>query len=162
MFQLPNYTKMFAVIEETFAMRNDPDQLQVTEKDQKKLQAIHPATLSELANEDGPLIWVLLIPTTKAVMDDFVSGKISEREVLENTEPGQSYNTIYLCSVTALPEVRGKGESKKLCLKAIESIRNDHSVQYLFTWPFTEAGRRLAQALGKSAGLPVLERSIGP
>jgi hypothetical protein len=160
MSQLPNFAKMFAVIEETFAMRNDPDQLQVTEKDQKKLQAIHPATLNELADKNGPLIWVLLIPTTKKVMDDFLSGRITERQVLENTEPGQAYDAIYLCSVTTLPEVRGKGESKKLCLKAIEAIRNDHPIQYLFTWPFTEEGRLLARSLGKLVGLPVLERPV--
>jgi len=154
----PNYHKMFIIIEEVFSTRNDPDQLQVDEHVMKKLSMIHPATLGEFADENGPLIWVLLIPTTSRVMNDFLSGKISEKEILAQTNPGEKFDCIYLCSVTTLHEKRGKGETKKLCLRQIEAIRKDYPVKALFVWAFSPEGERLADSLGKSCNLPVYKR----
>ena len=158
MQQLPNYPRMFELIDATFATRQDPDQLQVTPADLEKLAAIHPATLSEKSNALGPLIWVLIIPTVKRVMDRFLENEISERQILELTPIGEPYDAIYLCSATALPEARGKGETKQLCINAIESVRKDHPVKYLFTWPFTPEGARLAESVGIATGLPVLRK----
>jgi hypothetical protein len=147
---------MMDLIDQTFATRKDPDQVQVTQAQMKKLQAIHPATLSEFANEDGPLIWVLLIPTTQKVMLDFVEGRISEAELLKQTKPQQNYDCIYLCSATALPEARNKGETKKLCLKAIHEICKDHIIKILFVWPFTKEGEKLAESIAKECNLKLM------
>ena len=81
-----NYTRMFALIEETFATRNDPDQIQVTPEQMKKLEKLHPSTLTELADENGPVIWVLVIPTTTNVMNDFLSEKFPKKECLKRRE----------------------------------------------------------------------------
>jgi len=151
---------MMQIIDEVFATRNDPDQLQVTPQQLKKLQKIHPATLTELADENGPVIWVLVIPTTETVMHDFLNGIISEKELLERTQPGDRYDCLYLCSVTTLPEYRGKGQTKKLCLEVISSIRKDHPIKTLFAWPFTKEGERLAEALAKTTGLQLLKRKM--
>jgi hypothetical protein len=160
----PNFSRMLELIDETFATRRDPGQIQVTQAQMKKLQNIHPATLSELTNEDGPLIWVLLIPTTRSIMDDFLSGKISEAELLENTKPpsnrqgsvNQGYDCMYLCSATTLPEARKKGYTKKLCLKAIKSISKDHTIKTLFVWPFTKEGEHLAKSIANECGMELL------
>jgi len=148
-----NYQRMFELIEEVFSTRNDPDQLQVGDNAIKKLNAIHPATLSEIADENGPLIWALLIPTTTNIMNDFLAGKISENDLLEKTKPGQEYDCIYLCSVTTLPEMRGKGETKKVCLDAIQKIRDTHLIDTLFVWAFTKEGEILADSLSTATGL---------
>jgi hypothetical protein len=154
----PNYQRMMALIDQVFATRKDPDQLQVTNSQLKKLKAIHPNTLTEYANDDGPLIWVLLIPTTKTVMDDFIKARISEKQLLDSTPVGGNYQSIYLCSVTALPEVRGKGLTKKLCLDAIRSIKKDHAVTTLFVWPFTAGGNKLAESLAAESGMVLFKR----
>jgi hypothetical protein len=154
----PNYQKMFAIIDEVFSTRNDPSQLQVDEEVMKKLAAIHPSTMGEVADEKGPLIWVLLIPTSIQVMDEFISGKISEREILEKTQPGQNYDCIYLCSVSTLKEMREKGETKKLCLDQIKSICKDHPVKYLYVWAFSDAGERLAESLSAASGIELKKR----
>ena len=154
----PNLQRMLQLIDEVFATRSDPDQLQVTPQQQKKLQAIHPATLTERADKDGPYIWVLMIPTSSRVMNDFISGKISESRLLQNTSAGEEYDTIYLCSVTTLPEYRGRGETKQACLEAIRKISADHPVHTLFVWPFTGPGDGLAHALAKETGLRLLKR----
>jgi hypothetical protein len=147
---------MLELIDETFATRQDPGQIQVTQAQIKKLQNIHEATLSEMADQDGPLIWVLLIPTTKLIMDDFLSGKISEAELLQKTKPQQNYDCIYLCSATTLPEARKKGDTKKLCIKAIKNISKDHPIKTLFVWPFSKEGEQLAEGIAKECGMELL------
>src|ERR1044071_8497711 len=115
-----NIERMFTVIEEVFDMRNDPLQLQVNDKVIAKLNKIQPATLSEYNEGNGPIAWVLVIPTTTELMNNFLSGKISEQELFDQTKPGMKYDALYLCSATTLPEYRGKGITKKLCLDAIK------------------------------------------
>ncbi len=155
----PNYDRMMQVIDEVFSTRNDPDQLQVTRKQMEKLQRIHPRTLSELADENGPVIWVLMIPTTSEVMFQFVERNISEKQLLEQTKEGDRYDSIYLCSATTLPEYRGLGKTRGLCLDAIAEIRKDHPVKNLFVWPFTSEGDRLAASLAEACGLRLLKRN---
>ena len=157
---LPNFNRMLQLIDEVFATRQDPNQLQVTQKEIKKLAKLHPATISELADESGPVIWVLLIPTTASIMNDFLAGKISEKEILDKTKPKEKYTCIYLCSVTTLPEYRNKGESKKLCLQAIQHICKDNPIQTLFVWPFTKEGELLADVIAHSCKLPLLKASF--
>ncbi len=156
----PNFKLMMELIDQTFATRNDPGQIQVTQAQMKKLHAIHPATLSEFANEDGPLIWVLLIPTTHVVMNEFREGKISETELLKKTKPNQPYDCIYLCSATTLREARGKGETKKLCLKAISEICKDHSIKTLFVWPFTKEGEKLASVIARECNMDLKIKKV--
>lgn len=158
MEMLPNHYRMFEIIDEVFATRSDPDQLQVDEKIIAKLQQIHPATIGELADHNGPLIWCLLIPTTNKVKEDFVAGKISENDLFNQTHPGEVFDCIYLCSVTTLPEQRGQGKTMQLCLEGIKRIQEDHPVKSLFVWAFSEGGDKLAESLSKKTGLPLEKR----
>ena len=153
-----NFKRMMEVINDTFDTRNDPDQISVTEKQREKLAEIHPATLSELANEDGPIVWILMIPTTAAIMNQFISGAISETALLALTQPGDSYDAIYLCSASVLPEFQHKGLAKKVALEGIEAIRKSHEIKHLFYWPFSEEGKLLALSLARATGLPLSER----
>lgn len=156
--QKPNYQRMYDLIDAVFSTRQDPDQLQVGDEEMKKLEALHPATLSEMASDEGPLIWVLLIPTSKNLMQEFVKGQINEKELLERSPVNTQLDSLYLCSVTALPEVREQGLTKALCLKAIRDICKDLPIQQLFVWPFTNEGSRLARFLALETGLPLLFR----
>ena len=153
-----NFDRMIELVNTFFDTRNDPDQISVTKEERAKLDAIHPATMSELANEDGPIVWILLIPTTQAVMERFLKGVISEKQLLEETNPGESYDAIYLCSASVLPEFRRQGLAKKVGGDAIQSIRKDHPIKALYYWPFSDEGRELANAAAKNMGLPLFER----
>lgn len=153
--QLPNYQRMFQIIDEVFATREDPDQLQVDQKVIDKLNAIHPDCLSEIADENGPVIWALMIPTTQRVMENFLEGKISERELLNQTSPGENFTCLYLCSVTTLPEHRQKGETKKICLRAIQNIASKFPIATLYVWAFTPEGESLARKLSHETSLPL-------
>ena len=120
---LSNFERMLQLADEVFATKNDPHQLDVNEEVIQHLQQIHPATVSEYDDGNGPVAWILLLPTTTELMHPFLEQKISEKELFEKTQLNISYDTLYLCSAMILEEYRRKGIARKLTLKAVEAIR---------------------------------------
>ena len=157
-----NFERMLQLVGEFFDTKNDPDQLDVTEADRERLLAIHPATMSEYVEGDGPVVWLMGIPTTTAIMEQFLRGEISETQLLYQTPSGIKYEALYLCSASVLPEFRGKGLAKKIALEAINKIRHDHPIKALFTWSFSDAGKGLGDALARECNLPIYERKPKP
>ena len=88
----------------------------------------------------------------------FISGAMSEKGLVDGTPVGATYDAIYLCSASVLPEYRHKGLAKKTTIEAINAIRKDNPVNSLFYWPFSEDGRKLAEAVAAEVGLPLFER----
>ncbi len=155
---LTNFERMLHLASDIFDSKNDSTQLDVNEKIMKRLQRLHPATLSEYDDGKGPVAWILLIPTSLDLMNRFINKKITENELLDLTKPDSTYEAIYLCSAMVLEEYRRKGIAKKLTLDAIESIRKKHPIKSLFVWPFTAEGNAGADAIAKITGLPLLKR----
>lgn len=153
-----NLERMIRLAEEFFGTRNDPTQISVNEEVMARLQQIHPATLSEERDEQGPIAWMLVIPTTHELMEQFIAKAINEQELLAKTLPGCTYDAIYLCSALVLPEHRGGGIAKKLVGRAIESIRKEHPIKYLFYWGFSVEGEKLATNVAREFGLPLYSR----
>ena len=155
-----NLERMMRLADEFFDYRNDPEQIVVDEQIMAKLEAIDPASLAQQANEDGPIAWVLVIPTTERVMREFLEGKISERKLLEETMPGQQFDAVYLCSALVLPEFRRKGLAKSLTLRSVNAIRTRHPIRWLFLWPFSEEGARVAEEVAAEAKVPLLRKAL--
>jgi hypothetical protein len=153
-----NFERMIQLAGEVFAAHNDPTQLDVDEEVMEKLERLHPATLSDYDEGAGPVVWILLIPTTISLMNQFIRGEISETELLNNTPVNIKYEAIYLCSALVLPEYRHKGLATKVGLDAIHQIRANNPIEYLFTWSFSKEGASLAQLAAKTEGLKLLER----
>ncbi|MBS1932713.1 MAG: hypothetical protein JST96_01860 [Bacteroidetes bacterium] len=153
-----NFERMIHLVDEIFAVKNDPGQLDVDENVIKKLKEIHPATLSEYNEGSGPIAWVLLIPTTETLMNKFLFNTISEKELFEQTPVHVQYDALYLCSATTLEEYRGKGITKKITLDAIEKIRKEYPIKTLFVWPFTKQGDILAEKLAQEISLPLKKK----
>lgn len=149
---------MIQLAEDVFAVRNDPDQLDVNQDVLDQLRRIHPATISEFDDGHGPVAWVLLIPTTLGLMDQFLNHSISEKELYEQTPLDAAYEAIYLCSAMVLEEYRRKGIARQLTLKAIDSIRKDHPIKAMFVWSFTIAGDITADTISQMTSLPLLKR----
>lgn len=156
---LSNFERMIELADEVFAVKNDPNQLDVNEEVLDHLRKIHPATVSEYDNGHGPVAWVLVIPTTLTLMNRFLHGEISEKELYEQTPLGVKYDALYLCSAMVLEEYRRRGITKKLTLAAINSIRADHPIQSLFVWTFSAEGVLASDALAKSVSLPLYHRA---
>lgn len=150
---LSNFERMIQLAEEVFDSKSDPEQLEVNEKVLKHLYKIHPASVQEFDDGNGPVVWVLLFPTTNVLMEDFLKNKISEKQLFELTPLNVQYDAIYLCSAMVLEEFRRNGIAQKLTINAIEEIRKSHPITSLFVWPFTNEGRSLAEKISTSFGL---------
>ena len=153
-----NLDRMIQLAEDSFAMRNDPTQLAVTEATMERLAKLHPNTLAEEATADGPVAWALVIPTTDDLMKSFLEKKTNERELFERTLQGMNFTAIYLCSALVLPEYRRKGLAKKLLSASVSAIQKDHPIGELFYWAFSPEGRKLAESIASEFMLPLHER----
>jgi ribosomal protein S18 acetylase RimI-like enzyme len=148
-----NLARMIQLAEEFFAVKNDPSQISINKKVMLRLQRIHPSTMTEKRTSNGPIAWILLIPTTRIVMEQFIAKEINERELFNKTPLHVKYDSIYLCSALVLPEYRGKGLAKSLMIQAIKSIQKEHPIHFLFSWAFSAAGKKLAVSVAKELSL---------
>jgi hypothetical protein len=153
-----NFERLIELSDEVFSSRTDPDQLNINENVMEHLQLIHPDTISEYDDGNGPVCWILCIPTTLDLMNQFINKEISERELYELTPLNAKYEAIYMCSALLLEEFRGKGIAQRLGMKAIENIMLDHSIKALFFWSFSKEGEKLADKASGLLGLPLYKR----
>lgn len=155
---LSNFERMIQLAEEVFAVKKDSNQLDVNPLVLERLQKIHPATVAEYDDGDGPVAWVLVFPTTLELMDQFLEGKISEKKLFDLTPLGANYEALYLCSALVLEEYRRKGIAKRLTMAAIENIRKNHPVGALFVWTFSNEGDLGAAEIARLTALPLYKR----
>jgi hypothetical protein len=158
MMALSNYERMIQLSYEVFSSRTDAHQLNVNENVMEHLELIHPDTISEYDDGNGPVCWILCIPTTLDLMNKFINKEISERELYELTPLNTKYEAIYLCSALLLEEFRGKGIAQRLGVGAIENIKIDHPIKALFFWSFSKEGEKLAEKVSSLIGLPLYKR----
>lgn len=156
---LSNFERMLQLADEVFATKNDSNQLDVNQEVIEQLQLLHPNTVSEEVNTDGPIAWVLVIPTTMELMEQFMAGKISENELLSLTPADALFEVIYLCSALVLSEFRRQGITQKLTIAAIAGIKQNHPITHLLVWPFSPEGDLTAQHLAQLTGLTLAKRT---
>jgi len=155
---LSNLERMIQLAEDVFAVKNDPNQLDVDQEVIGRLRKMHPSTVSEYDDGKGPVAWILVIPTTLDLMNQFLIGAISEKELFYLTPTDVPYEALYLCSALVLEEYRQQGLAKRLSLSAIENIRRQHPVKALFVWPFTLEGDLASESLARLTALPLYKR----
>lgn len=155
---LSNFERLIQLADKVFAVKNDPTQLDVDEKVLMRLKRMHPATVADEDDGNGPVAWVLVIPTTLDLMNRFLKNEISEKELFDLTPLKAAYEALYLCAALVLEEYRQKGIAHRLTLKAVESIRKDHPLKCLFVWPFSEEGDRLAEFIARETSLPLYRK----
>jgi GNAT superfamily N-acetyltransferase len=156
---LSNFERMIQLAEDVFAYKSDPNQLDVDQEVMEHLHRMHPATVSEQDDGNGPVAWVLLIPTTLDLMNRFLDKEITERELFDLTPEDSVYDALYLCSALVLEEYRRKGIAKKLSLNAIELISRDHPLKALFVWAFSKEGDLVAETIARLSSLPLYKRT---
>ncbi len=153
-----NFERLIQLADAVFAVKNDTSQLDVNPEVLERLKQIHPTTISEFDDGNGPVAWVLVIPTTLDLMNRFLETEISEKELFDLTPLHISYEAIYLCSALVLEEYRRKGIAKQLVLNAIENIRRGHLIKAAFIWAFSPEGDLAAETIARLAGLPLYKR----
>ncbi len=153
-----NLARMIRLADEVFGMKQDPAQISVNTKVMTRLRKIHPSAMTEKRTKNGPIAWILVFPTTKDLMKQFITKKINEQELLKRTSLRAEYDAVYLCSALVLPEYRRKGLAKRLMCKAIKSIQKQHLIKFLFYWAFSAEGKKLALSVAKELSLPLFKR----
>ena len=138
-----------------FHAKADPRQIEFTPQDMQHLSSIHPFTLNEKNTSNGPICWVTLIPTSKIIMNEFLSGRIQENQLLSLTHSDTPFESIYLCSALTLPEYRKKGITLEIAVNAIQNICKDSKIEYLFAWPFSMEGRKLCKKIAQQTNIPI-------
>jgi len=149
---------MLQLAEEVFAVKDDPTQLDVDQKVIDRLQRMHPSAVSQYDDGNGPVAWLLVIPTTDDLMKRFLQKEISEKELFDLTPPDAVFDSLYLCSALVLEEYRRQGIIKRLALTAIEEIGKDHPIKSLFVWPFSKEGDLASENIADLASLPLYRR----
>jgi hypothetical protein len=155
---LSNFERMIQLADEVFATKSDPDQLDINPEVLQHLKGIHPATVSEYDDGNGPVAWILLIPTTPELEKKFLEGKITEKELYEFTPLDVKYEALYLCSAMVLEEYRRKGIAEQLTLRAVESIRKDHPIKSLFVWTSSQEGLMGSEKLARVTALHLMKK----
>lgn len=150
-----NFEVMMQIVNEVFHYDTDPHQLQVDESVVEQLSALHPATCIELNDNNGPIFWLILIPTSHSAMEQFLKGMISEQALYSMALTEKQYDALYLCSITLHPDYRKKGMALEQTLQAIEQLKTNWPIKSLFYWPLSKEGDQLAQKLAQIIGLPI-------
>jgi ribosomal protein S18 acetylase RimI-like enzyme len=156
-----NFERLIELADEVFAVKNDPSQLSVDEDVIERLKEMHSSCISDYDEGNGPVAWVLVIPTTKDLMKKFLDCSITEKELFEQTPTDVQFEALYLCSALVLKEYRRKGIVKKLTISAINNIRKDHPLKSLFVWPFSKEGDLAAETIAGMTSLPLFKRLEG-
>ena len=154
-----NLLRMLELADRCFGAERDPDQLSVDEAVRARLRQLHPATLGEVRDGDGPFAWTLVIPTTRSLMEAFLGGGITERGLFEATPEAGPYQVVYLCAALVLPEHRRQGLARRLLCGSVDAIRAGHPITDLFSWAFSPEGERLSRAVAADLHLPLRLRA---
>jgi len=152
---MSNYERLIRLAEKVFDARHDPNQLDVDEKIIERILRLHPASVNQFDDGNGPVAWMLVIPTTLDIMNQFLDSKIGEKQLLDLTPVDAKFEALYLCSALVLEEYRSKGIATRLAVEAITAIQKDHPLKTIFVWPFTKEGEKLAEKISKSVSLPL-------
>lgn len=155
---ISNFERLVQLADEVFAVKSDPSQIDVNAEVLERLYKLHPATVSAFDDGNGPVAWVLLIPTTLDLMNRFLEKQISEKELFDLTPIEAKYDAVYLCSALVLEEFRRKGITSQLALTAIDNMREIHQLKAVFVWAFTPEGDSTAETVANLAKLPLYKR----
>jgi hypothetical protein len=135
------FTKEMRIAEEIYGTETDPDQMPITLETAHKLEGLFSGWLETEFDEAGqPISWAVLMPTQRTLAEEFLRGAITEKELLEKTQPQEIYDALYIVSIITVPEHRGKNLSLKVLERAIARAPLTADALY-FTWPTTPEGK---------------------
>ncbi len=135
------------VAESYYGTHQDLTQIPINKTSFKKLHSFNPNTILYKTDDAGHILgWIIVIPTSKELMNKFLEKRITEKELFDSTDFNQKTDALYLCSVFVLPEYRGRGVAKELSLEAIERFSQSEKLE-LFAWLYSKEGKLLAKNL---------------
>ena len=147
--------------EEYFSMQKDSGQMNATEENKEWVYKNAENCLNIVRNNDEIIGYAFALPCNKKLMKDFLSKKISEKELFEqikNTKIKKP-EAIYLCASVVKKEFRRRGLATSAFVKIINKIiYNIKTKPILFYWGYSKEGERLAEKVANLTGLKLRAR----
>ena len=150
--------KTLAIAEQFFGSQEHPDYIPITKESAQKFERLNPNFMVYKLKDGEPISWILVLPTSLNLMNQFIKGDINERQLLDLTQPETKYEALYLCSAFTVPEYRRHGYVLEMFKEAIEKISHTENFT-LFAWPVTQEGKELSIKLESILGHKILLRS---
>ncbi len=152
--------KQMKIAEEVYGTGSDPDQMPITRESAEKLDQLCSGWLETEFDEAGePISWAVVMPTQRELAEKFLKKQISERDLLNMTEPAEKYDAVYIASVITVPEHRGKGLGTKVVERALANMPLTADAIYL-TWPTTKEGEAMLFKRQQSIPIQIHSRPI--
>ncbi len=140
------------VAEDAFETSASLDQIPATQETFNKLKSLDPnSILYDVSPENKLRAWVVVVPTSKDLMNKFLSKEIGERGVLDMSVPGNEYSSVYLCAAVTLPEYRRQGIANTLIKEAVSRMPLSQDCEF-FGWPTSVEGEMLVKKLEEETG----------
>ena len=146
--------KIMTITERFFETATDPEQIPTKKDSLRKLLALHPGTFQYRIENNEPVSWVMVLPTSNALAEKFLQDQITERELLDMTEPQPEYDAIYLCAAFTVKGYRRKGHVLDMLKDALCTIPHAQNVK-IFAWPYSDEGEFLIRRLERELGTTI-------
>ena len=148
------HEKTRIIAEQYYGTAQDQNQIPITKASQQKLRQLHPSAVLFQLIDGEPVSWIVVVPTTRILAEQFVRGEITEKNLFDQTVPSERYEALYFCSVFTVPDHQRKGYATALLQQAIADIPLTKD-PYFFGWTFSAEGAAMHQALTKKFGITV-------
>lgn len=102
-----------------------------------------------------PIAWSLVLPTSKEIKGRFLNGEINEKKLFEISTKNPSFESLYLFVVVVLPEHRQKGLAKELMNYQINYFKDKYNINDFFAWIFSTEGDKLVKSLERENSIKV-------
>lgn len=146
---------MNVVAEEIFGAEEDTTQTKPTIENALKLIAIDKNNFVCVKDGEKIIAWTVTLPTSKQNMNEFLDGKITERELSERSKKNHSFETLYLMAGITLPEYQRKG-LYSLCRKyQIEYFKTKYGIHDFYAMPFSPEGEKALAKVEKNLKIQI-------
>lgn len=143
------------VAEEYFQTANDSTQSQATVENCQKTIAIDPYAFI-VERVDGKLAaYSVVLPTSQALKEDFLSGRITERELSEAAKRQPIFESLYLSVAFVFLEYRKKGIGLRLVKEQIGYFKDKYGINDYYAWAWSEEGKILISAINRDLKISI-------
>lgn len=141
--------------EQYFHTADDLTQSEATVQNCQKTIAVEPHAFV-IERLDGKLAaYSVVFPTSYVLKEDFLLGRINERELSAKAKMHPVFESLYLAVTFVFPEYRRRGIGLRLCKEQIEYFKNTYGINDYYAWVWSEEGKALVSSLQRDLNIPI-------
>jgi hypothetical protein len=149
--------KLIRKIEEAFGTPEDPTQAPPSIEQFKGLQNIDPYSFLLRRNDAGEVVgWSAIVPVSKQLADDFVTGKINENQIIAEAPKNPAYDALYYWAFYSDEAARQKGETINLAEAQYRKLIERHpTIRDHVAWGYSEEGAQFMHRMEQDLGIRI-------